>query len=151
VGQFHILATGTLETAGLQAECRIVGASHVILYSVNGRPDLWEVFACQDVREAAPRYSLEEAIRQEVTTSSRGVHVFRASLVPIRDSAEHLKRLRLRPFCFEYQFPRGPSNVAPVTIISGEQQPGGMLIETIHSYPQHELVVVTSSQVQRRS
>ncbi len=152
VDQFSILQEESLRAADLTARCRIVGASHVIEYTLNGLP-MWEVFACQDVEEDALRYSLDHVTAHVVETEHPGGarHIFQASLTSTEAAEEDLRRLRLRPLRLEFAFPSADGTQAPVTIISGEPQSGGILVETAHSYPNYGQVVLTRSVLQLRS
>jgi len=146
---FHVYADRSHRYGEVTVTARVIGASHIITYSV-GDSLLHEVFACMspptetmDNWASILTYSwagLDHPIERQINDVG---YSFEAHTVPWSDP-EPEEVVRLLALCrdpsddgfgFVQHFPQGEYRVTPKTIIVGYRTDDGLLIETAHSYP----------------
>lgn len=147
---FHVYEKQTLRCGELTVEARVIGASHIISYSI-GDTQLHEVFACISPPPQTTTGWVEisayswAGLGQPVERSFNGFgYSFHAYMVPWSDpEPKEITALLNRchnpvaenEFGLVQHFPQGKCVVTPKTIIVGSHMSGGVIIETAHSYP----------------
>lgn len=161
----HVYGMRTLQCGNLTITARIIGASHVISYSVGGH-ELHEALACVDLHPGShsvwtsiSRYRWEGLFQPiERRTAGYGYR-FAARSIPWSDPEPVEVNQLLNPlgppragdgFGFVQCFPKGEHPTTPKTVIVGhyDNEQGVAVIETAHSYPNVRGLVMSRAELQ---
>lgn len=141
---FHVLAVERRQFGPITLVARIVGASHVITYEVNG-VTATEVFACLPLGNEWQDYP---AIDGQPQASSLGSYCHTLLAEAEADGAAAMRRLARMAdseLFMEYRF---PTDIAETkydrTVLAFRQVgPDGLLVETAHEYTSSGLTIFT--------
>lgn len=159
---FHVYDKQTLRCDQLTVIARVIGASHIISYSI-GNAQLHEVFACVSPPQTPTGWAEISAyswagLDQPIERAFSGFeYSFSAYEVPWSDP-EPKEVINLLNRChgqaadyefgFVQHFPQGECKVTPKTIVVGSYDRKALVIETAHSYPNVRGLVLSRTKLQ---
>lgn len=156
--QFHVLATTGLTRGNLEVELGIIGASHYLLFEHEGQA-ISEVLACVKVESPLSLTRVEDFLDGQIVEggSTNLDYRFQAHRIGWEEGQD--ERFRIRKLATEYAqqqgglglqetFPAAEGAPAGETIVAGRLEDGQHLqVETLHSYPNEESIVVTRTEI----
>ncbi len=154
LNQFTILETAKAVKGGIMVVARIIGGSHIINYRLKGL-DLYEIFACSTV--SVPSMIIHSGPLGKALTQlhlefpGNILYDFRNSKIPWDKGKDRILRLQQivaqqsQPVALSYTFPKGNSLREPQTIVVVKIEAGKIMVESLHSYPNEEVLVFTES------
>jgi len=159
--KLNILKVSELEIGSVRARAGIIGASHFCSFGVPRNDiSLHEVFSCKKIDTNARRmfYGPIGDIPAELTLDLDEAHyTFTPSVHEWGDEADDYlgdfeNRVRLSSesaIGLQYRFPSKESGGrCPKTIVCLQSQPDRIFVETAHTYPNENTIVITETKLQ---
>ena len=163
--QFQPLAVARLERPRLHLQAGIIGASHIVQLSYDGKQHLSEVLACTDMPpdvpvrcskgimelsqpiDFSPGPGIHYYFESQCTDSQAGHSAFHALIEHIAQTSQdssQSSRIGL-----DYSFPTTPRGAAPQTLVlaMSDQTSRYVTIRTAHSYPNEDTIVFSETHV----
>lgn len=142
LARYRTFASRVLETRWGRCELRVIGASSMVVVATAHQTWL-EVIACA---EAPASHSLAAARLEGAVPASAACAL---SLPDLEYSAEltahspaELHQAGQWPVLLEYRFP-GPGR--PLTRLEAQPGPAGLLVRTLHEYPEADAIVLSET------
>lgn len=135
----------------LDVTASIIGASHVLSFTVGGR-EFHEVFACCEIPDT-PCYKLSELTSPIFENLPKVGYRFRTHTIPWPDASLQPRELdelvyqANKSFGLICEFESGKQGVTPITVITGYEKYNRLIIKTGHAYP-GDALVITSTRLQ---
>ena len=156
--QFDILAEDSIEDLGIRLDAHIIGGSHFLIIHVGDRC-VSEVFACTEIETDLPRLycgplgSITKKIECLIFNNLR--YVFRADIhdfdpINICDIKGDYESRYPKHVLLTFEFPKANRTEVhnPATIVLAGMNSTLIDVSTIHSYPNENKIVATTSRFQ---